>query len=60
LEKSKLKEKYFDEIETNILNYYLNIEDVNQIVKELNTKTKTKKNKIVNNNKKITEFFCQL
>jgi len=59
LEKSKLKEKYFDEIETNIMNYYLNIEDVNQIVKELHFKTKTKKIKL-NNNKKITDFFGQM
>jgi len=56
LKNSKLKEKYFDEIEKNIMNYYLNIEGVNQIVKELNTNTKNKKIK-VNNNKKITDFF---
>ena len=51
LEKSKLHKKYFEEIETDIMNYYSNIEDINKILKDPSIKQIKKKNK------KITDYF---
>jgi flap endonuclease-1 len=45
---TKLKEKYFKEIEKNLMSYYLNIDIINQIDNNTNNKQSSKK---------ITDFF---
>ena len=44
LHKTTLKDKFFKEIDKNLMNYYLNIEGLNQLDKH-------------NGTKKITDFF---
>jgi 5'-3' exonuclease len=62
LKGSKLKDKYLIEINNNLINYYLNIDgiyqfDNNKIDALENIKKKNKKKNIINDNKKITDFF---
>jgi flap endonuclease-1 len=49
LKSSKLKDKYFNEIEKNLMNYYLNIDGIYNYEKNMNK----------NESKKITDFFTK-
>jgi hypothetical protein len=49
LKDTKLNEKYIKEIDQNLMNYYLDIDNINNINKS------SEVNKV--NNKKITDFF---
>jgi hypothetical protein len=49
LKNSKLKEKYTKEIDKNLINYFLNIQNMNSMINEESN----------NSNKKITDYFSK-